>query len=163
MSHNILITGASGYLGGSLLADLHKANLPPYGKLYALVRTEEQCNAVKELYGAEPIEIDLTNEISTIQAIVGREITIIYYLIDALNSDTQRTMIRALGEVKRKTAQDVHFLHTSGAKLFSSHAGHPTDRPLLDTNPELYEIQQGAKAFHPLIRKVRPFSSNQRP
>ncbi|KAF7594742.1 hypothetical protein BBP40_008449 [Aspergillus hancockii] len=152
MAHNILITGASGYLGGSLLARLAQANLPPYQKLYALVRTDEQGKAVKEHYGAGPIQIDLANETNTIKAIVDREITIIYYLIDALNSGVQKTMIRALGEVKRRTGKEVHFLHTSGAKIFSSHAGHPIDRPLWDTDPELYEIQKGAKASHPLIR-----------
>lgn len=151
MSHNILITGASGYLGGSLLAQMKHGDLPPYQKLFALVRTEEQAKTVQELYGAEPIQINLNDEASTTKAIIGHEITIIYYLIDALNSSVQKTMIRALGEVKKKTGKDVHFLHTSGAKLFSSHAGHPTDRPLLDSEPGLYEIQKAAKPSHPLI------------
>lgn len=31
---------------------------------------------------------------------------------------------------------------TTGAKLFSSHAGAPIDAPLLDTHPELYSIQK---------------------
>jgi thioester reductase-like protein len=37
--HNILLTGASGYLGGSLLAHWASASLPAHGTLYALVRT----------------------------------------------------------------------------------------------------------------------------
>lgn len=35
---------------------------------------------------------------------------------------------------------------TTGAKLFSSHAGAPTDRLLLDTEPDLYSIQKAQKA-----------------
>ncbi|KAJ5648315.1 hypothetical protein N7490_004687 [Penicillium lividum] len=58
MAHNILITGASGYLGGSLLARWKYANLPHHGKLHAFVRSEQQANAVKQ-YGAKPLLCDL--------------------------------------------------------------------------------------------------------
>ncbi|KAF5231752.1 hypothetical protein FANTH_13274 [Fusarium anthophilum] len=65
---NILITGASGYLGGTLLARWQSAQILGYEKLYALIRT----------------------------------------------------------------------------KQFSSLSGLPNKRPLLDTDPELYELQKNA-------------------
>lgn len=46
-------------------------------------------------------------------------------------------------------------LQTTGAKLFSSHAGAPTDRPLLDDEPDLYEIQKAQRAP---VRPVQPVS-----
>lgn len=154
MSHNILITGASGYLGGTLLARWSSANLPHYQKLYTLTRTEEQAKAVRQ-YGAEPLAINLKEEASINKAIVDNKITIIYYLIDAVNSDVQVHMIKALAQVKKQTGQHVHFLHTTGAKLFSSHSGFPTDRPVSDTDAELYELQKGSQAPHALMGKVR--------
>ena len=54
-------------------------------------------------------------------------------------------IIKALAQVKEKTGQDVHFLHMSGAKLFSGFVGHPTDRPLLDAEEQLYDIQKNAR------------------
>ncbi|OTB08346.1 hypothetical protein M426DRAFT_316971 [Hypoxylon sp. CI-4A] len=142
MSRNILITGASGYLGGTLLARLGTANLPAYGKLYALVRTDDQAKAVTKYYNAEPLNIDAHDEAAVRAAVVDNNITVIYFLIDAIRPTSQRLFIKALGEVKQKTGQEVHFLHTSGAKIFSAFAGAPTDRPLLDTDPNLYDIQK---------------------
>ncbi|KAJ9621395.1 hypothetical protein H2204_011956 [Knufia peltigerae] len=154
MSHRILITGASGYLGGSLLARWNTVNLPPkYDKLFTLVRTDDQASAVKQLYGATPLKFDTKNESAVRDAIVSNKITIVFFLVDATSAESQVFFIKALAEVKNSTGIDVHFLHTSGAKLFSSHAGTPHDRPLPDTTPDLYEIQ---KAQEPLLELLKP-------
>ncbi|KAK7698416.1 hypothetical protein SLS64_012537 [Diaporthe eres] len=140
-SHRILVTGASGYLGGTLLARWKGADLPAYDKLYALVRTDAQAKAVEQ-YGAEALTFDSRDEAAVRKAVVDNKITIVYYLIDAIRSEAQVNFIKALAEVKKATGQEVHFLHTTGAKMFSSHAGAPTDAPLLDTNPALYSIHK---------------------
>jgi nucleoside-diphosphate-sugar epimerase len=99
MSHTILITGGSGYLGGSILAQLNFAKLPQYKKLYALVRNKEQGEAVKQ-YGAEPLFLNIDNDESIIEGIVEKEITVIYFLIDPRASNYQLPMIKALAENK---------------------------------------------------------------
>lgn len=166
MSHNVLITGGSGYLGGSLLAALEDAKLPPYDKLYALVRTDDQAKAVQQ-YGAEALQFNPGDESAVRNAIERHHISVVFFLIDALNSTYQVNFIKALGELKKYTGKDMHFLHasstitlvlatgswsdltmipqTTGAKMFSSHTGAPTDRPLLDTDPQLYEIHKAQK------------------
>lgn len=154
MSHSILLTGASGYLGGTILARWKGANLPAYNKAYALVRTVEQGEAVKQ-YGFEPLTFDLTEEASVAKVIAEHEISIVYFLIDAFKADSQVRLIKALAQVKEKTGRDVHFLHTSGAKLFSGFVGHPTDRPLLDTEEDLYDIQKTSKGPFAVMNTVR--------
>lgn len=111
-SHRILITGASGYLGGTLLARWKDANLPAYDKFFALVRTDAQAQAVQQ-YGAEPLSFDATDEAAVLKAVVDNKITIMYYLIDAVRSEAQVNFIKALAEVKKATGQEVHFLHVS--------------------------------------------------
>lgn len=111
-SHRILITGASGYLGGTLLARWKEALLPSYNKLFALVRTDTQAEAVKQ-YGAEPLVFNAQDESAVFKALVDNKITIVYYLIDALNGEAQVYFIKALAEVKRITGMEVHFLHVS--------------------------------------------------
>ncbi|KAJ9235240.1 hypothetical protein DTO169E5_6206 [Paecilomyces variotii] len=128
MSHSILLTGTSDYLGGTIAARWQSVNLPAYKTAYALVRTPEQAQAVKQ-YGFEPLTFDLTDEASVTETILDHEISIVYFLIDSVKADAQVRIIKALAQVKEKTGQDVHFLHTSGAKLFSG----------------LYEIQKNAR------------------
>jgi N-acetyl-gamma-glutamylphosphate reductase len=113
MSHRILITGASGYLGGTLLARWHTIALPKYDKLFALVRTEDQGRAVSQLYGAEPLQFDAKDEAAVRDAIVSNKITIVFFLIDAATAVSQVLFIKALAEVKQATGIDVHFLHVS--------------------------------------------------
>ncbi|CAN9343833.1 unnamed protein product [Alternaria alternata] len=151
----ILITGASGYLGGSLLAQLRNTALPGNETIYALVRSQEQAEAVKE-YDVLPFTLDLQDEKSVRKNIVDAQIFVVYFLVDAVNCDMQIPLIKALGEVKRQTGREVHFLHTSGAKMFSEHAGMPTDRRLVDTDPALYDLQKSSESPHEFFTKTWP-------
>jgi nucleoside-diphosphate-sugar epimerase len=144
MSLNVLLTGVSGYLGGDLLTTLENYDLPPHGTIYALIRTDEQANSVKNT-GITPLRFDTKDAQAVENAILQHELSIVFFLVDALKADTQGHFIRALAKLKTQTGKTVHFLHTSGAKIFSSHAGAPSDRPLLDTDPELFRIQKSQK------------------
>ncbi|KAG9188593.1 hypothetical protein G6011_07298 [Alternaria panax] len=149
----ILMTGASGYLGGSLLAQLHNTALPGNETIYALVRSQEQAEAVNK-YDVLPLTLDWQDEKAITKSIVDAQIFVIYFLVDAVNSDMQIPLIKALGEVRMQTGREVHFLHTSGAKIFSEHAGMPTDRNLFDTDPGLYDLQKSCRPPHQVFTKA---------
>ncbi|KAK5991928.1 hypothetical protein PT974_05318 [Cladobotryum mycophilum] len=153
MARNILITGASGYLGGELAAQLAEADLPPHGTVYALVRTDEQSAAVKAL-NMEPLTVDVRKGAAVEKAIVDHSISIVFWLIDALNFDSQLHFIKALSKIKEAKGFDVHFVHTSGAKIFSSHTSAPTDRPLLDTDVDLYDTQKKQEKCPSIIHRA---------
>ncbi|KAH7007205.1 hypothetical protein EDB80DRAFT_751878 [Ilyonectria destructans] len=152
-TRNILITGASGYLGGTVVAQLSGANLPSHGKIFALVRNDSQAKAVKT-YGLEAITFDPYDMIAVEENIIRHQISIVYWLIDASSSAAQQHFIGALSKLKQETGQSVHFLHTSGAKIFSGLAGTPTDRTVLDSDPDLHAIQKGQHAPYSLLQKA---------
>ncbi|KAJ0345359.1 hypothetical protein COL154_007786 [Colletotrichum chrysophilum] len=155
--HNVLLTGASGYLGGSLFAGLESYGLSGYDKIYALVRSDAQKEAVQQ-YGAEPLSVSSKDAKAVRDVAMQNKISVVFYLIDVFESTAQENLIKALGDLRQTTGQDVHFLHiprkTSGAKIFSSDAGAPTDRELLDTDPNLYDIQKGQKASANILQKA---------
>ncbi|KAF0323271.1 nad dependent epimerase dehydratase family protein [Colletotrichum asianum] len=151
--HNVLLTGASGYLGGSLFAALKSAGLSGYAKIYALVRSDAQTEAVQQ-YGAESLSVPLKDAKEVKDVIMQNKISVVFYLIDVFESTAQENLIKALGDLRQTTGQDVHFLHTLGAKIFSSDAGAQTDRELLDTDPNLYDIQKGQKASADILQKA---------
>ncbi|PNS18681.1 hypothetical protein CAC42_5220 [Sphaceloma murrayae] len=157
MAHNILMTGASGYLGGTLLAKWEQANVKGYDKLYALVRNPEHAKAVGR-YGAEPLTFDVTDEHAVKDAVILNGISIVYYIIDAVKSEGQLNFIKALAEVKKTSGRDVHLLHTTGAKMFSSLTGAPVDRPLLDSEPNIFEIHKAQQAPYKMMQT--PISTN---
>ncbi|KAJ0335076.1 hypothetical protein COL922a_009778 [Colletotrichum nupharicola] len=128
---NLLITGGSGYLGGSLVASWADANIEGYDKLYALVRSDSQAAAVKSLNGAEHVRCSL-EEGDIRSLVVDNGIAVVFNLIDAYSAERPVSFIKALAEVKKATGREVHFVYAN--------------KPLLDTDPNLYYIQRGQKA-----------------
>ena len=155
MPRNILITGGSGYIGGSLLASLKTtSNILSHGTIYVLVRNSEQAEKVKSHYSATALTLDLEDQSAITATLLEKQISVVFFLINAFNADAQVKFIEALAAVKAQHGLRTHFLHTTGAKLFSSFTGHPTDRILSDAEEGLYEIQKGVRSKFPPMETV---------
>jgi hypothetical protein len=110
MAPNILLTGVSGYLGGTLLNEWKTSGPKNHGTISGLVRNDEQAEEVSK-YGVEPLIISLKDEDAIIKALVDRDISIVYYLIGSYWLESQLYFIKGLAEVRKKSGQDVHFLY----------------------------------------------------
>lgn len=156
MSRNILITGGSGYIGGSLLAELKSnTSIPAHGTVYALVRSDDQAQKARSVYNATPLMLDLNDQSAITEALVEKEISVVFFMINAFTAVAQLKLIDALATVKQKLSMETHFLHTTGAKLFSNFTGHPTDKALSDADDDLYDIQKNAKSRFAPMETVR--------
>jgi uncharacterized protein YbjT (DUF2867 family) len=133
MPHNVLITGGSGYLGGTLLNRLPAANILPSENIYASVRSESQAEGVRR-YGFKPLTFDFSDAAALRDTVVDNKITVVYFLTDAVTHEVQVNFIKALAEVKQQTGHDVHFLHVS----LSLSAGSPVGIVLIERRLDIW-------------------------
>lgn len=110
--NNILVTGVSGYLGGTILHRLKHAELPTYDTLYALVRTYSQAQAVKQ-YGVVPLDFDSYNAEAVKDAVLKSDINIVLVLHDAIKAEARVNFIKALSSLKQKNGTEVHLVHVN--------------------------------------------------
>lgn len=156
MAPNVLITGASGYLGGSLLECIKdSAPLPSRNKLDALVRTEERTNQVQTHYNATPWTMDLSNGAKIEERLLENEISIVFSLIGAFKPDSQLLFIKALQAVGKRYGIETHFVHTTGAELFSKFVGHLTSRDFSEADESLYDLQKQSQSKWLVMKSVR--------
>lgn len=110
MAPNILLTGVSGYLGGTLLNKWKTSGPKNHGTMSVLVRNDEQAKEVAK-YGVPPLIVSLKDEEAIIKALLERDVSIVYYLIGSYWLESQLYFIKGLAEVKKKSGHDVHFLY----------------------------------------------------
>ncbi|KAI9704644.1 MAG: hypothetical protein M1820_005392 [Bogoriella megaspora] len=152
MIHNILITGAAGYIGGSVLADfISRINGPIKGaNIFAVVRSEEQVQSLSKL-GVRTIQVDLTNERAVTEAVASNKIDVVVHTASAVDSRAVSGLIKGLGQSHKWSGQDTHFIHSSVATIYSEKGGWPYGE-VRDTDP-LLEKEKELGGAHP-VRKV---------
>ncbi|KAJ0346032.1 hypothetical protein COL154_003046 [Colletotrichum chrysophilum] len=126
MSHNILITGAAGYIGGSVLADFLERTSGPINKanIFAVVRTEEQAQKLHAAkLGVNVVQFDLANQQAVAEAIVENKIDLVIHTAGVIDHQPLSNLMKGLGELRVATDKDVYFVHTSVATLFTEDGG----------------------------------------
>ncbi|KAJ0382175.1 hypothetical protein COL922a_013087 [Colletotrichum nupharicola] len=144
MSHNILITGAAVYIGGSVLADFLERTSGPINKanIFAVVRTEEQAQKLHAAkLGVNVVQFDLANQQAVAEAIVENKIDLVIHTAGVIDHQPLSNLMKGLGELHVATDKDVYFVHTSVATLFTEDGGWSSGE-VKDTDG-LYEKEKG--------------------
>ncbi|TVY56105.1 Uncharacterized protein LCER1_G001958 [Lachnellula cervina] len=112
-SSKILVTGATGYIGGSILSQLleSKHDLSKY-PISVLVRGEDRAKILQN-QGFNPILFQSLDEADVLQK-VASEHDVVIHTASGYHTASAKALILGLGERKKATGKEVHFIQTSG-------------------------------------------------
>ncbi|KAL5378872.1 hypothetical protein DPSP01_008805 [Paraphaeosphaeria sporulosa] len=152
MSHvkNILVTGAAGYIGGSILADfLSRPDLLAPAKLHAVVRSEEQLQALSKL-NVSVLNFELDDSAAVAAAVDQNQIDLIIHAANSSDTLIVTNLVEALGRRRSTTGKPVFFIHSSVTTLFSEEAGWP--HGMLKDTESIYEKEKELGSSHPVLQ-----------
>ncbi|KAF7557241.1 hypothetical protein G7Z17_g782 [Cylindrodendrum hubeiense] len=149
MDRNLLITGAAGYIGGSILADFITRTTGPFSRanISAAVRSEAQVESLANL-GINVVLVDLSDEASVTEVVLRNEIDIVLHTASSHDPNVASYLIKALGQRRKATGNETFFVHTSGSTAFAPEAGWPSGE-MKDTDP-IFETEKQLAANHPI-------------
>ncbi|KAI0441164.1 hypothetical protein F4803DRAFT_434364 [Xylaria telfairii] len=125
MVSNILVTGAAGYIGGSVVAALLSTNAHiPTKNLFAAARTEEQVEILQSL-GIKVLLLNLQDEKAVAEAVIQNEIDIVVHTTSSIDVQQAINLIKALGKRGEVTGKDTYHIHSSVTTGYSKEGGWP--------------------------------------
>ncbi|CAJ2501453.1 Uu.00g043060.m01.CDS01 [Anthostomella pinea] len=152
MSTNILMTGAAGYIGGSIVADFLALNsdVIKAANISATVRTDEQARSLSSL-GINVLQVDLTDQTAVAEAVQANKIHMIIHTASSIDSRIVLHLITALGRRREANGEKPCFIHTSGLSAFDEATGWKFG-DVKDTDSIISLERQVADSY--LLRKV---------
>ncbi|KAF5259914.1 hypothetical protein FOXYS1_9466 [Fusarium oxysporum] len=115
LSRNILITGAAGYIRGSIVANLlSKHPETTKQQVFAAVRTDEQAKALSTL-GINVLKLDLSDEQAVVNEISSQKVGVIVHAADSTNPELALPLIKALEKQKESAGKPTYFIHVGSS------------------------------------------------
>ncbi|CAH0003790.1 unnamed protein product [Clonostachys byssicola] len=110
----ILLTGATGYIGGSVLTTLLASENPliKAAQITALVRKQEQVDLLKEK-GIDSTLFSGLDDVSSVRDIAS-QYDVVIHTASSFDTPAAKALIAGLEDRKKKTGQQTSLIHTSG-------------------------------------------------
>ncbi|KAH7174711.1 uncharacterized protein B0J16DRAFT_388536 [Fusarium flagelliforme] len=137
MPQNILITGAAGYIGGSIIADLlsRKDEILKAANLFAAVRSQDQVDKIAKI-GVQTIQLDLSDKLAVEEAVNKNEIDLVVHTASGMHPAMTSNLLSALGGRRQATGSKTYLIHSSIATMFTKEGGWPYGE-IKDSDPIL--------------------------
>ncbi|KPM35218.1 hypothetical protein AK830_g11351 [Neonectria ditissima] len=140
----ILITGATGYIGGSVLATLLQSTDPNIktSQISALVRKQDQADALR-LKGVNAIVFGGLDDTAHIRDVASKH-DVVINTASASHSPAAEALILGLADRKKETGKETHFIHTSGTSSLGELPvnGKITETHVLSDKEDIYSYQR---------------------
>ncbi|KAH7120629.1 hypothetical protein EDB81DRAFT_666991 [Dactylonectria macrodidyma] len=152
----LLLTGATGYIGGTVLTQLLKSAFPEIRSLSisALVRHQSQADVLVKK-GVNPILFKGLDETTFLQE-TAAENDIVIHVVDGFHGASAEAFIRGLNERKAETGKTGIYIHTSGA---SNVADFPITRQYRGTRvfsdkEDIFSYEKSRDAEEPYVNRT---------
>ncbi|KAL8371166.1 hypothetical protein RB595_001149 [Gaeumannomyces hyphopodioides] len=148
-SQKILLTGATGYIGGTVLTTLLASSEPAIkaSSISALVRKEEQAAVLRGL-GVEPILFKGLDDVDALRRAAAEHDAVIH-TASSQHDASAVALIRGLGDRKKATGKETHFIHTAGTSALGDQAvsGRLVEtRVFNDKTDDIFAYERGRQA-----------------
>jgi nucleoside-diphosphate-sugar epimerase len=111
-SLKILLVGATGYIGGSVLSTLLGSGIHSTHAITVLVRGEDKAKALEEL-GVKTVTFKDLDEVELLRTVAGQH-DIVINAGPGFNTAAAKAFVLGLGDRKKQTGREIHYIHTSG-------------------------------------------------
>ncbi|OQE23174.1 hypothetical protein PENSTE_c009G00603 [Penicillium steckii] len=152
---NILVTGASGYIGGSIVAEIlgHKHDIFDAVRIHAAVRSPEQAESLSKL-DVNVVQFDLSDQAAVARYILLNDIDCIINNATSIDTNVVSNLILALGKQKDTTGKENFYIHTTGLSAFDQNTNWPFGE-VKDTD-HVYDLERKSADTY-IVRKVDTF------
>ncbi|KAM0244801.1 hypothetical protein ACHAP5_005924 [Fusarium lateritium] len=160
----ILLTGATGYIGGSVLNTILTSSHPSLKNIQitALVRREEQAKALAEL-SITPVLFSSLDDTELLEQLAS-EHDIVIHAANGYHIPSAKALIEGLAWRKEKTGEAVQYVHNSGTSNFGDRpiSGAYIESPprVFSDKDDIYEYEkcrEGIETYHQRTADVAVF------
>ncbi|KAI5460982.1 hypothetical protein BGZ63DRAFT_357527 [Mariannaea sp. PMI_226] len=144
----ILITGATGYIGGSVLTEILKSPISQNVSISVLVRREDQAEILRE-HGVIPIIFRDLDDLATLEQ-VSSDFDVVINSANSFHPTSAVALIKGLAKRKEKTGAEVHFIHTSGTSNLGDYriSGAYTETRIFTDKDHIYAYEKYREDMH---------------
>ncbi|SPJ78952.1 uncharacterized protein FTOL_07343 [Fusarium torulosum] len=127
MPQNILITGAAGYIGGSVMNGIlsHNDENMKSANIFAAVRSQDQVDKISKLERVRALNFDLNNKTAVEREIELNKIDLVIHTVASWDPSMISTIIGALGKRRKTDSVKTYLIHTSTTAVFTEEGGWP--------------------------------------
>ncbi|KAF4967482.1 hypothetical protein FSARC_4977 [Fusarium sarcochroum] len=153
-SPKVLITGATGYIGGSVITTILNSSNPSLQNIQisALVRRQEQAEVLTTL-GITPILFTNLDD-SEFLTQTASNFDIVIHAANGYHTASAKALIQGLAERKAKTGKPVHYIHNSGT---SNVADRPISGANLGETPRIFSDKEDIYTYEKAREEKSPY------
>eukprot|EP01117_Protostelium_nocturnum_P019401 TRINITY_DN8408_c0_g1_i1.p1 TRINITY_DN8408_c0_g1~~TRINITY_DN8408_c0_g1_i1.p1 ORF type:complete len:344 (-),score=131.33 TRINITY_DN8408_c0_g1_i1:163-1194(-) len=118
---SILITGATGYIGGTVLGHLLKSSIRPQIEITALIRDSNQSETIQKI-GVKPIQFSGLDDLEVIKE-ASSQVDFVINTASASHHTSAIAIIEGQSLRKKSGKRSFGILHTSGTSILSDRNG----------------------------------------